>query len=87
MIFLYLVVAAVWFFFWLKGRLWAALTLPSAYAVLFLSSYNEPGTFTDRPWHDYPIMMVVIGISFIPMAIHKYRAKRASQLMNGVRFN
>ncbi|KXV12560.1 hypothetical protein [Gluconobacter oxydans] len=87
MIFLYLVVAVVWCFFWVKGRLWAALPVPAFFAVMVLSSLNEPGPITNQPGYDYTLALVLIGLSFSPYAIRRYRAEKADRLLNGVRFN
>jgi len=87
MIFLYLVVAAVWFFFWVKGHIWAALPVPAFFAVMVLSSLNEPGPITNQPVHDYTQACVLIALSFAPYAIRRYRAEKADRLLNGVRFN
>ncbi|MCW2264157.1 hypothetical protein M2305_000104 [Gluconobacter cerinus] len=87
MIFLYLVVAAAWCFFWVKGYLLPALAFPAFFAVLWLSSYNDPSPFTRNPGYDYTLAFVLICLSFIPYAIRRYRVERADRLLNGVRFN
>ena len=87
MIFLYLVVAAAWCFFWVKGQFWAALPVPAFFAVMVLSSLNEPGPITNQPEYDYTLALVLIGLSLAPYAIRRYRAEKVDRLLNGVRFN
>lgn len=87
MIFFWIAAAAAWCFFWVKGWLWAALPVPAFFAVMVLSSVNEPGPITNQPMYDYTLAGALIVLSFAPYAIRRYRAEKADRLLNGVRFN
>ena len=85
MIFLYLVVAAAWCFFWVKGRLWAALPVPVFLAV---ATYDDVILHHVEYGADHWISIVLLAVAFfIPYAIRRYRAEKADRLLNGVRFN
>ncbi|KXV65771.1 hypothetical protein [Gluconobacter oxydans] len=86
MIFFWIVAVAAWCFFWVKGWLWAALPVPAFFAVMVLSSLNEPGPITDQPVYDYTLAFILICFSFTPYAIRRYRQEKAYRLLNGVRF-
>ncbi|WP_418610180.1 hypothetical protein [Gluconobacter cerinus] len=91
MIFLYLVVAAVWCFFWVKGRLWAALPVV-AFWVWFIGTgltqkCAECG-FTDtipNPLGFFSLVIVSSLAAFGPYAIQRRRAARMDRALNGLR--
>lgn len=82
-----LAVAMAWCFFWVKGKLWAALPVPAFFAVMVLSSLNEPGPITEQPVYDYTLAGALICLSFTPYVIRRHREEKADRLLNGVRFN
>lgn len=79
-------VFCVWAYFWVRGHLLPALAFPTFMALMALSSYNEPGPFTTKPWHDYPMTALLVAVSFAPHALKRYRAAKMDRLLNGIRF-
>ena len=83
MIFLYLVVAAVWCFFWVKGRLWAAVPVPVLMAAIEWVSYRDQHHF-DPPLGLAWIFFLSLA-ALVPYAIHRRRAARMDRALNGLR--
>lgn len=85
MIFLYVAVFLVWLYFWVRGNVWAAASVPVVWVALLWLTYTDGGAKANTP-QIYALAAVMSAIAFVPYAIHRYRERRIARTLHGITF-
>lgn len=83
----------IWFYFWIRGNIWAALVMAACPVILVWMGF----TGTPNPWehpldhldtnpYNWYFILIFFSGAFLPWYIHYRKARRIERALHGLRF-